>query len=225
MGYRNYIGRISKEEYEKIKDYSPEELCLYHTGKKADEDGYNYVSNYDIVDTSLYGLGKYVDSFPASLKTDFFTDPNLQGMYDESELMIVNREFFEVIIAHYAEKVREFYKSMITPFLGEHRHSRSEFLKSVKQDGFLNGDYAYEFDFSKITKEEQHQLYKVIEHVLDMGKEWGVNNYFPESLPYDLNAERPEITTSWKYEYVQFELIRIYKAFDWEKDLLVYYGW
>ena len=44
-------------------------------------------------------------------------------------------------------------------------------------------------------------------------------------LPYSLDLEKPEVVSSWQREYVLFELVRIYKTFDWEKDLLVYYGW
>jgi hypothetical protein len=42
--------------------------------------------------------------------------------------------------------------------------------------------------------------------------------------PYDLNRD-DEVTTSWKYEYAIFELVRIYKTFDWKKNVMIYYGY
>jgi len=42
--------------------------------------------------------------------------------------------------------------------------------------------------------------------------------------PYDLNIENENITKSWKYEYSIFELVRIYKTFDWKNDVLIYCG-
>ena len=32
-------------------------------------------------------------------------------------------------------------------------------------------------------------------------------------------------TNSWSYEYSIFELVRLYKTFDWENDNLVLMGW
>ena len=42
--------------------------------------------------------------------------------------------------------------------------------------------------------------------------------------PFDL-TEGDAITTSWKYEYGIFEMIRIYKSFDWKKNVMIYYGY
>ena len=42
--------------------------------------------------------------------------------------------------------------------------------------------------------------------------------------PFNLE-DGEEITTSWKYEYGIFELVRIYKSFDWKKNVMIYYGY
>ena len=41
----------------------------------------------------------------------------------------------------------------------------------------------------------------------------------------DLDASRERITVDWSYEYAICELVRAYKAFDWENDDLVLVGW
>jgi hypothetical protein len=43
--------------------------------------------------------------------------------------------------------------------------------------------------------------------------------------PYDLNLSKPNLIASWKRDYNIFDLVRIYKTFDFEKNHLVYYGW
>lgn len=55
------------------------------------------------------------------------------------------------------------------------------------------------------------------EHAASYDSEW---NYL---TPYNLDSGEA-ITTSWKYEYGIFELVRIYKSFDWKRNVMVYYG-
>jgi hypothetical protein len=45
--------------------------------------------------------------------------------------------------------------------------------------------------------------------------------------PYYLDEEHPDgfITPSWKYEYAIFNLVHIYRSFDWENDYLIYSAW
>lgn len=70
---------------------------------------------------------------------------------------------------------------------------------------------------SKSTIEEQWKYY--IEDKLErwQGK-WG-------STPLNLEENTDRITNSWLYEYSIFELVRLYKTFDWENDNLVLMGW
>jgi hypothetical protein len=46
-------------------------------------------------------------------------------------------------------------------------------------------------------------------------------------VPYYLDEERTDgnIVSSWKYEYAIFNLVYIYRTFDFEKDYLIYSGW
>jgi hypothetical protein len=55
------------------------------------------------------------------------------------------------------------------------------------------------------------------EHALSMAREWSSH-----LTPYSLDGD--EMVSSWKYEYVIFELVRIYREFDWENDVLIYTG-
>ena len=64
----------------------------------------------------------------------------------------------------------------------------------------------------------------MFEHIRSMASEWGVKSFLLNNLPYDLKKGN-EITTSWKYEYGIYELIHIYKTFDFKNNTLVYYGY
>lgn len=43
--------------------------------------------------------------------------------------------------------------------------------------------------------------------------------------PYNLDLTKPHLVDSWKRDYAIFDLVRIYKTFDFEKNNLIYYGW
>ena len=99
-----------------------------------------------------------------------------------------------------------------------------EFLKAIihKYEDKIKGFYTDLMkgvdlrakDF-KLSHEKGLEL---LEQVRGMSTEW------LQFTPYDLDKGE-EVTTSWKYEYAQFELVRIYKTFDFENNVLVWHGW
>jgi hypothetical protein len=69
-------------------------------------------------------------------------------------------------------------------------------------------------------------VYGLIEHIRDMGLEWGVNNTFnDDERPYNLTSPDKNYITSWKYEYGIFNLVFLYHKFDWENNVMIYYGY
>jgi hypothetical protein len=108
---------------------------------------------------------------------------------------------------------------MADPFLRSNDGNATEFLKSKKIVAYTEtGEDIYNFDFSKITQVEKNALHKILSHVFSYSTEWKC------LTPYNLNEDLPQITDSWKYEYAIFELVHIYKTFDWNKNIMVYYG-
>ena len=197
MGYRNYIATITKEEYDKIKDFTKEELYSYKNKSMTND----YVGTYDIAPNILYELGKDVDEFPGDLKP-FFLNKELQDeMTDEDELYLVDKDFLTAVIDRYSEKIKAYYEKLLDPILTDEKFPK---LK-----------YPNEYDTTHV--------YEMAIHIQSMAFEWGVSP-FNKKLPYDL-TKGDAVTTSWKYEYAQFELVRIYKTFDWENNKMVYYGY
>lgn len=219
MGYRNYIYSMPKKEYNKIKSLTKEELIKYFGKSEEDEP---YVAIYKI-GTELYEFGKYVDfQFPKKSYLPFFKKKELKEEYEHYDPIVVKPELLESIIDNYRKKIVDNYNDMLAPFLGlspesSGRGTPSEFLNSVKTEyDYPNNKLS--FDFSKITQEEQNKLFDAIQHIRSFRTEW------VQLKPYDL-SEGDSITTSWKYEYGIFELVRIYKSFDWKKNVMFYCGW
>lgn len=223
MGYRTYIGSMPKRDYNKIKSMSIEQL-IEHYKLEVDEDkNYLGMSVYDFGKT-LYEFGKYTDFDPPkkSLQT-FFKNKELNKYFtEEHDFNIVTKEFLEYIIESYKKRISDYYNDMMNPFFG----SKDNLMDREKPCNFLNSiktDYGYPtdnitFDFSIITQEEQNALFKIIEHVKSMRTEWTCLTPF--------NLERGDgIIESWKYEYGVFELVRIYKSFDWKRNVMIYYGY
>ena len=217
MGYRTYIGSMPKEEYNKIKSMTQKELFDYYKeSKDLDSEDDFHIGVYEY-GQELYGFGKYTDFDPPkkSLKP-FFKNKKVKSHYEEYDFHIVTKEFLAYLIQTYHEHIKVHYNDMVMPFLGE-KDEPSKFLNSIKtQYDFPENKHT--FDFSQITLNEQSALFKMIEHIRSYRTEW------THLTPYNLE-EGQEITTSWKYEYGVFELVRIYKTFDWKNDVMIYYGY
>jgi hypothetical protein len=210
MGYRTYIGSMPKKEWNKIKSMTKEQLMAFYP--MDDDESYWYKGVYDF-GKQLYEFGKDADFQPPkkSIKT-FFKKKDVHSHYNNyNELFVVTKEFLAYIIETYRSKVSNIYKDMLKPF-----HDDSSFLDTVEiKYGYPQNNYKY--DFSKITQSQQNALHEMFSHIGDFRMEWVL------LTPYDLtNGE--ECTNSWKYEYGIFELIRIYKSFDWNKNIMFYYG-
>lgn len=214
MGYRNYIAPIKKSEYDRIKNFTKEELYK-DKNEPLGEDG--HVGVYDCTEDPLYELGKYVDEFDKGFFSPVFLNKDLQNdMTEEHDFYIVGKEFLKFIIEGYALKIKSHYNNMCVPFFGEN-YKPSEFMNSISSKYDDNMDPNYTFDYSKITQSEANALFAMLEHIRSMRIEWC------QLTPYNIDRG-DNITTSWKYEYAQFELVRIYKTFDWDNYLMIYYG-
>lgn len=231
MGYRLYINSISKRDYNKIKKLSREDLWkFYNKDKEIDKTNEYweedlYVGAYEMGGT-LYEFGKYVDFYNKDTCKPFFKNKETQAYYDcDHDLHVVTKEFLEAVIENYKERVKSYYNDMMKPFYPNEAQvwkSESDFLNSLESESIIRNhelEYDYKFDFSKITQEEQNSLFKIIEHVKSFRTEW------TRLTPYNLHNDSPAITTSWKFEYGLFELVRIYKNFDWKRNVMYYHGY
>lgn len=223
MGYNTNLGSMPKREYNKIKSMTREQLIEHYKLEVKQDENYLGMGVYDFGD-HLYCFGDNTDFVPPkkSVKT-FFKNKQLNEYFNnEDELAVVTKEFLASIIETYNKRIADYYNEMMNPFFGVkngvlEKDNPSNFLNSIKTDyGSLEKNST--FDFDKITQEEQNALFKIIEHIRSMRMEW------THLTPYDLE-NGVKITSSWKYEYAIFELVRIYKSFDWKRNVMIYYGY
>ena len=186
MGYRLRLGKISKEDYEKYKDMTIEELCK----EFPDEDAECFPYYSPPFHTELWELGKYLDY---QAPTSFYSNIDL----DDEEFQIVDKEFLRMIIEDYRNKIISFYRNDLNSIAT---------LETLQSADNILANKGFNEVFNRIRR---------------MASEW------IDLDPLSLDEPRCDfqVTTSWKYEYSIFNLVNIYRNFDWENNLLIYSGW
>lgn len=214
MGYRLYIGELSKEKHNEIKGLSLLELQKIYEHENFED--YPYITPTEFT-KELHCFGKYIEFGDEKFYTKVFDKDEVNdNILEEHDCWIVDKEFLKHIIEWYKEKIKSFYKDMLSPI----NEKESDFFKSVKIEYDNDFNPIFKGDNLKLTEAEIHTFFKLIDHVRSMKNEWGFMGLYPFNLD-----KGDEVSTSWKYEYSIFELVRIYKSFDWENNLMIYYGW
>ncbi len=177
MGYRTYIGRLSKKDAENLKEAGYDDIAV----QEWEDEPAVPPGPYDLAEC-IYELGKYVDLEAEQFR--LFNDDELENYYNEEyEFYGITKVGFAEIINGYTKQVQEYYSKLQAGY------------------GIVGVDQT-----------------EIENHLRSMSTEW-LNN------PIDLRDDTETITTSWKYEYAIFELVRLYKQFDWENDIAVIYGY
>lgn len=205
MGYRHYLYAVPKKQVAEIQACKTnEDWCNFAEkhGYKVDrdcrDDGSGCVFSYQI-GSSIYELGKYSEiGFKLeSERPSLFTSEELKERYSDDGFALLTKDDFKAIIEAYRQKIIEWFQNLLNP-------DRSPITSN------------------KLSKEERKRLEWEYE-IRDKLDAWS-GKYFG-ILPIDLDESLERITGDWSYEYAIFELVRVYKAFDWENDDLVLVGW
>lgn len=123
----------------------------------------------------------------------------------------------------YSEDMENFYD-----FDGEENDFKivtKEKLKEIIESYHKNIKNNFNKLFNIISNEEcKDKIIDVVSHLGRKKTEW--DNEFGV-FPYYLDQENTDgfIASSWLYEYAIFNLVYIYRTFDWENDYLIYSGW
>ena len=200
MGYRHYLYAVPKKQVEEIRACQTNDdwtnFAKRHDYRYDEDDG--WLSPYK-VGKEIYELGKYSEiAFKLeSERPSLFTSEELKERYSDYGFALLTKEDFKTVIEAYRQKIINWFQSLLNP-----------------EDDLIIP--------AKLSKEERKHL--AIEHeIQDKIDSWS-GKYFGIS-PIDLDESRERITGDWSYEYAIFELVRLYKIFDWENDDLVLVGW
>lgn len=205
MGYIHYLYAISKKQVAEIQSCKTnEDWCNFaeNYGYKVDwdccDDGSGWFSPYKI-GTDLYELGKHSEiAFKLeSERPSLFTSEELKERYSDYGFALLTKDDFKAVIEAYRQKIVKWLQSLL----------------SVDE----------RICFSDEPTKKQYQFETLKQETQDKLDSWS-GKYFGIS-PIDLDESRERITSDWSYEYAIFELVRVYKAFDWENDDLVLVGW
>lgn len=184
----------------------------------------------------LYQVNKgLVDKIRACKTNDEYGEvfkANVSGGDDEEEYFPIydlGKTLFE--FGMYYENAGEMYKHGDSLFTSEELNERYEEYGAIVLDksGLL---CAIEWQAKRITsiyedllKEKsispydgRSQFDRLAEHARDYLRWW-------KHGACDLGENSDHVAGSWLYEHTIFDLVRIYKTFDWEKNCIVFVGW
>lgn len=205
MGYRHYLYAIPKKQVEEIQACKTnEDWCKLaeNYGYEVDwgccDDGSGWFSPYKI-GKKLYELGKYseIGCKLESERPSLFISDKLKERYSDYGFALLTKDDFKAVIEFYRQKVVDWLKSLLDP------------EKSQVTDPTIPKEERKRFEW-KYTIEDKLDRWS--------GKYFGIS-------PINLDKDKEQITDAWSYEYAIFELVRLYKIFDWENNELVLVGW
>lgn len=210
MWYRLYLAKIPKEKYKEMLNLTFEEFFDKYWDKSRYKSSWEKTLNwlYEISE-EIFCFWKYVD-YSDWMKEVIFKDNELNERYSERSFHIADIEIIKNIIEDYSNNVAKFYKSLITweqetTFFWIKLNKKNKTKeKNRRIYEHLHKRY-YDFKWINFCKKKKKWY-----HIADWYK------------PYMVTKEWSFIN-SMEYEYQIFELIRIYREFDKEKDVLLYY--
>lgn len=202
MGYRQYFGKVKKDDVQIIKSLTSQELLDYckQKGIEIYEDG--YISFLDILkelkSVEVFGFGKYYENAEELLKLGIpmFEHKDVQEKFNDYYYpYIVGKEAVACAIEWQRKKILDYFKTLL---LSDEEYKKINF-------------------YDKRTREERIEE-EIRDKVIEWESEW--------ITPYNIdNDEKYGLVNSWLYEYTIFDLVRMYKDTDWENECLIFYGY
>lgn len=205
MGYRHHMYAVERSRVFEITKLSPDELKQYAANNGIhNEDDDNEFSPYEFLDClcgdEFHDFGKYYENSENIYKkgVPLFMNKETQELFEEHKPYVVERVAVLCAIEDYRQKIVNWYK---------------ELLMTQEE---------YDASHTLTFRHKDSQEARVRKHLENQLKEWE-NRYGYTAIDTDMNSVH--ISRSWLYEYAIFELAHKLKMFDWEKYMLVFYGW
>lgn len=209
MGYRNYFYSANKKMVDKVRRYSYEDLAYYLDfigGKALDIEEYDgkkemIIDFFELFDQKkVFDFGKlYWDDTAERIYSHgepLFLNNDTQNAFCDYCPYIITKDGLREAINVYQEKIVHYYKGLV-----EHKQPRR---------------LPFGFVISKSKKRKDNKLqYMARDQYFYWSNEYVVN----------LDEDSDSLTNSWMYEHEIFDLVRIYKTFDFDNHYLLFYGY
>lgn len=205
MGYRHRFASVPTATINLVRDMTPQELeaWLRQNNSKglcreSDDEPVSFVV-YDLLgQTEFFDFGKDCDwaGELISRSTPLFTNPDTQEKTEG--IVICGKNEFLFVIEQFRLLIHNYYKKCIDEPI---ECMKFHFAKTAEEWGNITETLGFEMEPEKAVKlNAMHR-------------------------PYNLDDNTDTIVSSWKFEYEIFELVRLYKTFDWENKSILFYGW
>lgn len=203
MSYRFRFAKAKKDNVLFVRDMTYAELVDFYKKNKPDmyndyEDEEEFEPYHMFEQEEIYDFAQ-LPFLNELMKTaeKLFTKSETDAMFEHYNMYLCSKETFLTAIELMRKMIAENFKEMLS--------------------------LPYEQLQMKVhNKMEEWQL---MTEVLGVENEEKYNNMNEIHKPYNLKEDSRVIVQSWLYEYSIFELVRLYKEFDWENDVLLFYGW
>lgn len=211
MGYRQYFYEVDKSKVDGIRQCKTEEelykFCVKN-GIECDKDEYDGEIEYYM---PLYKLGKEIFNFGKYYENgseiynhgdSLFTSNELNERYEDYGCIICDENAILCAIEWQKQHIVNMYEHLVN----------NTFEESYER-------YAYP---KEIDDKELHYQ-RLLRHCKDHLTWW--KPMFEDYSAVNLDKENDNLVHSWLYEHTIFDLVRIYKTFDWENKCLMFMGW
>ena len=203
MSYRFRFAKAKKDNVLSVRDMTYAELVDFYKKNKPDmynnyEDEEEFEPYHMFEQEEIYDFAQlpFLSELTKTAEK-LFTKSETDAMFEHYNMYLCSRETFLTAIELMRKMIAENFKEMLS--------------------------LPYEQLQMKVhNKMEEWQL---MTEVLGLENEEKYNNMNEVHKPYNLKEDSKVIVQSWLYEYSIFELVRLYKEFDWENDVLLFYGW
>lgn len=211
MGYRHYLYKIDKKIVKDIQGKTFDELWDKYTSEEEKAfqemmmEKYGKEEKHLDIDffkqEQIFEFGKlYWDDTAERIYATgkpLFENKEIQEYFADYQPYIVTKEALKIAIEIYEQKIINYYKGLF------------------EKDEKLCEPF-FRIPFDKIDKSIQE---KCVEHCRNQLSEW------LRGFAINKSEKDEKLTNSWQYEYEIFELLRLYKTFDFKKYDLLFYGW
>lgn len=212
MGYRHHFYEVDKSRVDGIRQCKTEqelyEFCV-ENGIECDRDEYDdgevryYMPVYHL-GMELFDFGKYYENSDEIYKhgDSLFTSDELNERYSEYRVIICDENAILCAIELQKKHIIKMYENLVNNTF-EESNERNAYPRDIDE------------------KELHYQ--RLLRHCKDYLFWW--NPEYGDYTAINTDKEKDSIVESWLYEHTIFDLVRIYKTFDWENKCLMFCGW
>lgn len=211
MGYRNYFYEVDKYKVDGIRKCTTEDdlynFCqLNHIEcDKCEYDGkVEYYLPVHHLGKELFEFGKYYENSDEIYQhgDSLFTSNELNKRYSDYGAIICDENAILCAIEWQKQHIIKMYENLVNNTFD---------------------DPCERYYYGKNIDDKELHYKRLLQHCKDHLSWWKPD--FECHSAINTDKSRDNLVNSWLYEHSIFDLVRIYKTFDWKNKCLLFCGW